>query len=68
MAATSGSDPIAFTGDTHEYRITGAAEELWADVRLEGLTESWRPETGHLFFGPMTNISLPGRRSCPSAR
>ena len=44
--------PYRFTGDLHEYRITGAAEELWADIRLEGLTESWRPETGHLLFGP----------------
>jgi hypothetical protein len=43
--------PYRFTGDLHEYRITGGAEELWADIRLEGTTESWRPETGNLLFG-----------------
>ncbi len=40
-----------FTGDLHEYTITGAAEEVSVDVRLEGMTESWRPETGHIVFG-----------------
>ena len=25
-----------FTGDLHEYRVTGKAEELSADIRLEG--------------------------------
>ena len=44
--------PYRFTGNLHEYTITGAAEDLWAEVKLEGLTESWRPETGHLLFGP----------------
>ena len=40
-----------FTGDLHEYTITGAAEDLSAEVRLEGTTESWRPETGHVVLG-----------------
>jgi hypothetical protein len=40
-----------FTGDLHQYRITGAAEDVSAEVRLEGMTESWRPETGHVVFG-----------------
>jgi hypothetical protein len=40
-----------FTGDLHEYTITSAAEDVSADVRLEGMTESWRPETGHILFG-----------------
>ena len=44
--------PYRFTGNLHEYTITGAAEDLWAEVKLEGTTEPWRPETGHLFFGP----------------
>ena len=44
--------PYRFTGNLHEYTITGAAEDLWAEVKLEGTTESWRPETGHLVFGP----------------
>ena len=41
-----------FTGDLHEYHITGKAEDLSAEVRLESITEPWRPETGHLLFGP----------------
>ena len=41
-----------FTGDLHEYRVTGHAEELSADIRLEGITEPWRPESGLLLFGP----------------
>ncbi len=41
-----------FTGDLHEYRITAGADELSADIRLEGITESWRPESGILLFGP----------------
>jgi hypothetical protein len=40
-----------FTGDLHEYTITGAAEDVSAEVRLEATTESWRPETGHILFG-----------------
>ncbi len=40
-----------FTGDLHEYHITGKAEDLSAEVRLESVTEPWRPETGHLVFG-----------------
>jgi len=44
--------PYRFTGDLHEYHITGAADELSVDIRLEGTTESWRPEAGHLLFGP----------------
>lgn len=44
--------PYRFTGDLHEYRIVGAADELSVDLKLEGVTESWRPETGHLLFGP----------------
>ena len=40
-----------FAGDLHEYHITGAAEDLTAEVRLEGTTQPWRPQTGHLLFG-----------------
>ena len=40
-----------FAGDLHEYHITGKAEDLSAEVRLESITEPWRPETGHLVFG-----------------
>ena len=44
--------PYRFAGNLREYTITGAAEDLWAEVKLEGTTEPWRPETGHLVFGP----------------
>ena len=40
-----------FTGNLHEYAITGPVEDVSAEVRLEGTTESWRPETGHIVFG-----------------
>jgi hypothetical protein len=43
--------PYRFTGNLREYTITGAAEDVSAEVRLEGTTESWRPETGHVVFG-----------------
>ena len=41
-----------FTGDLHEYHITGAAEDLSAEVHIESLTEPWRPATGNIVFGP----------------
>jgi hypothetical protein len=41
-----------FVGNLHEYTITGAAEDVSAEVRLEATTEPWRPGTGHLVFGP----------------
>lgn len=41
----------SFTGNLHEYTIKGVAEDVEAEVRLEAITESWRPETGHLVFG-----------------
>ena len=47
-----------FTGDLHEYHITGEAEDLSADVRLEGITEAWRPGTGQVLFGPAGEHSL----------
>ncbi len=40
-----------FAGNLHQYTICGAAEDVEAEVKLEGTTESWRPETGHLIFG-----------------
>ncbi len=41
-----------FTGDLHEYHITGAAEDLSAEIHIESLTEPWRPATGNIVFGP----------------
>ncbi len=40
-----------FTGDLHEYHITGAAGDITAEVRLQGTTQPWRPQTGHLLSG-----------------
>ncbi len=40
-----------FVGDLHSYDITGGAEDLSAEVRLEATTEPWRPGTGHVVFG-----------------
>jgi len=57
-----------FIGDLREYHITGVAEDLSAEVRLESITEPWRPETGHLVFGPDGETISPGRPSCPWAR
>ncbi len=55
-AAREGCDvrigEYVFTGDLHDYHITGKAQDLSAEVRLESVTEPWRPETGHLVFGP----------------
>jgi hypothetical protein len=32
-----------FTGHLHEYTITGLAEGVSAEIRLEGMTQAWRP-------------------------
>jgi hypothetical protein len=54
-ASKSGCDvrmgSYRFTGDLHEYSITGAAEDVSAEIHLEATTEPWRPETGHIVFG-----------------
>ena len=55
QAAKGGCDvrmgDYRFSGDLREYHITGKAEDISAEVRLESITEPWRPETGHLVFG-----------------
>jgi hypothetical protein len=57
-----------FTGNLHEYTITGAAEDVSAEVRLGGRRSpgAWRRDTSSL--APVAKRSSPGRRSCPSAR
>ena len=55
-----------FAGDLHEYHITGKAEDVSAEVRLESITEPWRPETGHLVFGARgrDHLRLGSLRAC----
>ncbi len=43
--------PYRFVGDLHDYHVTGAAEDLSAEVHLEATTEPWRPGSGHILFG-----------------
>ncbi|MCX6071555.1 MAG: hydroxyneurosporene dehydrogenase, partial [Chloroflexi bacterium] len=40
-----------FKGDLHEYSITGKAEDVSAEVKLETLCEPFRPDSGHIVFG-----------------
>lgn len=41
----------SFEGDLHTYHIHFETEKVQADVSLQGNTEAWRPETGHIVFG-----------------
>jgi len=52
----------------HEYHITGKAEDVWAEVRLKSITEPWRPETGHLIFGPGGETIFAWAPFVPAAR
>lgn len=40
-----------FRGDLHHYDIHFQDEELEVSVTLDGGVPSWRPGTGHIFFG-----------------
>lgn len=40
-----------FVGDLRTYRIRAAVEEVSVDVELVGQVPSWRPGTGHFYFG-----------------
>jgi len=40
-----------FEGDLHRYRITAAIDEVSVDVTLTRQVPSWRPGTGHVWFG-----------------
>jgi len=40
-----------FEGDLREYRIHYETENVEADVELHANVPSWRPGTGHIFFG-----------------
>ena len=43
--------PNVFEGDLHTYHIHYEHNGILADVELVGNLPSWRPETGHIFFG-----------------
>jgi hypothetical protein len=43
--------PNRFVGDLHEYRITAVVDDIAIDVALKGVTEPWRPATGHIVYG-----------------
>ncbi len=40
-----------FTGDLHTYHIKVVDEGITIDVELVGQVPSWRPMTGHIYFG-----------------
>jgi hypothetical protein len=40
-----------FVGDLNRYHITATIEEISVDIELSGLVRSWRPKSGHLYFG-----------------
>lgn len=40
-----------FVGDLNTYRITATIEEVSVDVELTGEVPSWRPRTGHTYYG-----------------
>ena len=40
-----------FAGDLHDYTVHVALEDLTVYVELSGITEPWRPETGHILYG-----------------
>jgi hypothetical protein len=54
-----------FEGDLHRYRITAAIDEVSVDVTLTRQVPSWRPGTGHVYFGADKAHTLPG---CPPSR
>jgi hypothetical protein len=40
-----------FRGDLHEYEIHFSQDGVAVDVKLTGQVPSWRPTSGHMFFG-----------------
>lgn len=42
----------SFSGDLHSYTITAEIEDVTVNVILSGEVPSWRPRTGHIYFGP----------------
>lgn len=47
-----------FTGNLREYSITATIEDISVELRLESLTESWRPGAGRVLFGPHEEKAL----------
>jgi hypothetical protein len=40
-----------FRGDLHDYEIHFSRDDVTVDVKLTGQVPSWRPTSGHMFFG-----------------
>jgi hypothetical protein len=40
-----------FSGNLHSYRIQATIEDVSIDLTLTGQVPSWRPKTGHWYFG-----------------
>ena len=40
-----------FRGDLHDYEIHFSHDDVTVDVKLTGRVPSWRPASGHMFFG-----------------
>lgn len=68
-ASTEGCDvQIAgnrFAGDLHEYTITATLDDISVDIRLEGVTQPWRPATGHMLFGDNEDLTFAWLPSVP---
>lgn len=43
--------PNIFKGDLNTYQIHIEIEDVLADITIKGAVPSWRPETGHWFYG-----------------
>lgn len=42
----------SFSGDLHTYKIIARVEDVAVEISLTGEIPPWRPQTGHLYFGP----------------
>lgn len=40
-----------FRGNLHDYDIHFSHDDVTADIKLTGTVPSWRPTSGHMFFG-----------------
>ena len=41
----------AFHGNLHDYAIHFSHDDVTVDIKLTGTVPSWRPTSGHIFFG-----------------
>ncbi len=57
-----------FRGDLHTYQIRVVHPDLSVDVELVGQVPSWRPETGHSYFGARDEHLFAWLPSVPQGR